>query len=89
MALSSKEKADIIKQFGNSEKDTGKVEVQIALLTTDIKKITEHLKENKKDFSTKRGLSRKTSQRRNLLTYLKDLDIVRYREVIKKLEIRG
>jgi small subunit ribosomal protein S15 len=89
MALSTKEKSIIIKEYGKTEKDTGKVEVQIALLTADIKKITNHLIDNKKDNSTKRGLSRKTSQRRALLAYLKKNDIMRYREVTKKLALRA
>lgn len=86
--LTTAEKLAIVEDFGG-EKNTGKTEVQVALLTADIKKITEHMKLNKKDNSTKRGLQVKVSKRRSLLTYLKNNDVVAYRELIAKLGLRG
>ncbi|NLW18612.1 MAG: 30S ribosomal protein S15 [Candidatus Cloacimonetes bacterium] len=88
MALDPAAKTAIMAEFKLHESDTGSPEVQIALLTRRIKDITEHLKEHKKDFSTRRGLLKLIGQRRRLLDYLKRKDINRYREVIKALEIR-
>ncbi|MDR2557267.1 MAG: 30S ribosomal protein S15 [Mycoplasmataceae bacterium] len=89
MAIAKAKKVEIIKAYGANEADTGKTEVQVALLTEDIKNITEHLKQAKKDYSTKRSLYHKTAQRKSLLNYLKELDINRYRDLVKKLNIRG
>ena len=88
MALTAKEKADIIKKFARNEKDTGSAEVQIAILTEEINDLTEHLKVHIHDFHSKRGLLMKVGKRRSLLDYLKKNDIQSYREVIKKLNIR-
>lgn len=81
-------KAEIIKEYGRSEGDTGSPEVQVALLTERIRDLTEHLKVNKKDHHSRRGLLMMVGQRRNLLEYLKKKDIERYRTLIEKLGIR-
>lgn len=84
-----KNKQEIIKQYGANEKDTGSVEVQIALLSQKISELTEHLKSNQKDFATKRGLLMMVGRRKRLLSYLKNRNLDGYRELIKKLGIRG
>ena len=86
--LSKEEKTEIIKQFQKDENDTGSPEVQIAILTQRIKELTEHLKENKKDHSSRRGLFKMIRRRKGLLNYLMENDIERYREVIEKLGLR-
>ena len=88
MALENAQKEDIIKKFGESDKDTGKTEVQIAIITERIKYLTEHLKNHKKDHHSRRGLLKLVGQRRRLLKYLTKIDILRYRAVIKELGIR-
>lgn len=88
MALSVEKKQEIIKNFARGEKDTGSAEVQIAILTEKIKNLTEHLKEHKHDYHSRRGLLKKVGQRRSLLNYLKNKDVTRYREVVKKLGLR-
>ena len=88
MALSKEDKAALVEKFGESAQDTGKTEVQIALLTERIKYMTEHLKIHKKDHHSRRGLLKLVGQRRRLLRYLTKKDINRYRAVIKELGIR-
>lgn len=88
MPLTPEAKTAIMAEFRLHESDTGSPEVQIAMLTTRIKDITEHLKVHAKDFSTRRGLLKLIGQRRRLLDYLKKKDINRYRETIKALGIR-
>ena len=88
MAISKERKAARIKEFGKNEKDSGNTQVQIAILTDEINDLTEHLKEHKHDFHSKRGLLMKVGKRRSLLDYLKDNDVIAYRELIKKLNIR-
>ena len=88
MALSSEEKAKIVKEFGKNAKDTGSIEVQIAILTREINDLTEHLKVHKHDYHSKRGLLMKVGQRRSKLNYLMKNDINKYRDVIKKLGLR-
>ena len=88
MALAKEEKAKIIKEFAKNEKDCGSAEVQIAILTKEINDLTEHLKVHKHDYHSKRGLLMKVGRRKKLLAYLKDNDVVSYREVIKKLNLR-
>jgi small subunit ribosomal protein S15 len=88
MALTKEVKQSIIKDFARDEKDTGSAEVQIAILTEEIRVLTEHLKEHKHDFHSRRGLLKKVGQRRNMLNYLAKKDVNRYREVIKKLGLR-
>ncbi len=87
--MTSKErKAEIIKEYGKSEGDTGSPEVQVALLTERIRNLTEHLKINQKDHHSRRGLLKMVGQRRNLLEYLKKNDIDRYRTLIERLGLR-
>lgn len=82
------EKTEIIKQYALHEGDTGSPEVQIAILTTRINALTEHLKVHKKDHHSRRGLLKMVGQRRNMLNYLQKSDIERYRVIIDKLGIR-
>ncbi len=88
MALSKEVKANIVKKFAQNETDTGSAEVQIAILTEEIKVLTEHLKEHKHDFHSRRGLLKKVGQRRNMLNYLLKTDVTRYRKLIKELGLR-
>ena len=88
MALTKETKQDIIKKYARSEKDTGSCEVQIAILTEEIKELTEHLKVHVHDHHSRRGLLKKVGQRRNLLNYLAKKDIQRYREIVSKLGLR-
>ena len=88
MALTKEKKQDIIKKYAKDEKDTGSAEVQIAILSEEILALTEHLKEHKHDFHSRRGMLKKVGQQRSLLNYLKNKDVTRYREVVKKLGLR-
>lgn len=86
--MTKEEKQQIIDTYKVHEGDTGSPEVQIAILTSRINSLTEHLKINKKDHHSRRGLLKMVGHRRNLLNYLMKKDITRYREIIKKLGIR-
>ena len=86
--MTKDEKQAIIEAYAVHEGDTGSPEVQIAILTSRINTLTEHLKVNKKDHHSRRGLLKMVGHRRNLLAYLQKKDINRYREIIKKLGIR-
>ena len=88
MALDKNIKADLVKKFGKDEKDTGSIEVQIAILTTEINSLTDHFKAHPKDNHSKRGLLRKVAQRKGLLEYLVKNDVTRYRKVVKELGLR-
>ena len=88
MALNTEAKMAIMAEFKLHDSDTGSPEVQVALLTTRIKEITEHLKIHKKDYHTRRGLLKLIGQRRRLLDYIMKKDIERYRKLIKALGIR-
>ncbi|MDP2422939.1 MAG: 30S ribosomal protein S15 [Bacteroidales bacterium] len=88
MYLTKETKKEIFKDFGRSEFDTGSPEGQISLFTHRIKHLTGHLKINRKDKATERSLVRLVGKRRRLLDYLKEKDITRYREIIKKLGLR-
>jgi small subunit ribosomal protein S15 len=88
MALKKEEKAKIVKEFGKDEKDTGSIEVQIAILTKEINNLTEHFKTHIHDFHSNRGLLIKVGQRKSKLNYLMKNDVARYREVINKLGLR-
>ena len=88
MYLTKNIKEGLFKEHGKSEKDTGSAEGQIALFTTRINHLTNHLKKNRKDFNTERSLVKMVGKRKNLLNYLKTKDIERYRSIIKKLSIR-
>jgi len=87
MALAPTEKQKIIKKFAQTTGDTGSPEVQIALLTAKIKKLTKHLKEHKKDVHSRRGLLAMVSKRRRLLAYLMKKDESRYKKVVGKLKL--
>ena len=89
MALTQEEKQKIIEKFARHQGDTGSPEVQIAFLTERILRLTEHLKEHKKDFHSRRGLYLMVGQRRRLLRYLKREDPHRYARLIQELGIRG
>ena len=88
MALTKEAKTKVIKKFARDAKDTGSPEVQIAILTEEINAPTEHLKNNKQDKHSKRGLLIKVGKRRSLLNYLLKTDVKRYREVVKNLGLR-
>ena len=88
MYLTKSIKEGLFKEHGKSEKDSGSAEGQIALFTTRINHLTNHLKKNRKDFNTERSLVKMVGKRKNLLNYLKAKDIERYRSIIKKLSIR-
>lgn len=86
--LEKKKKQAIIKKFKTHEEDTGSPQVQIAILTEEIKELTEHLKTHKKDFSSRRGLFRKVNLRRKLLNYLAKTEKEEYEKLVKKLKIK-
>lgn len=86
--LTKEKTAEIFAKYGGSEKNTGSTEGQIALLTYRIQKLSEHLKANHKDHSTRRSLLKMVGHRRSLLSYLANKDVIKYRELIKSLEIR-
>ena len=86
--LQKDEKQALIEQYATHEGDTGSPEVQIAILSTRISQLTEHLKVNKKDHHSRRGMQKMIGQRRSLLNYLQKKDIERYRSIIARLNIR-
>ncbi|MDR3502336.1 MAG: 30S ribosomal protein S15 [Legionella sp.] len=88
MSLNSADKAAIVNEFKRADKDTGSPEVQVSLITSRIKYLTEHFKEHKKDFHSRRGLQALVNKRRKLLKYLKSNDQGRYQTLIQKLELR-
>ena len=88
MALTKEQKAEIIANFGKDAKDTGSTQVQIAILTAEIKQLNEHLAVHIHDFHSKRGLLMKVGQRRSLLNYLKENDGHEYAAILAKLNLR-
>ena len=88
MSITTKEKENIFKKFGNDTKDSGSVYSQVALFTKKISDLTEHLKANRKDYGTQRSLQLMVGKRRKLLDYLKGKDILKYRELVKDLGLR-
>ncbi len=86
--ITKEKKQEIIEKYKVHEGDTGSPEVQIAILTYRIETLTEHLKANKKDHHSRRGLNKMVGHRRNLLGYLKENDIERYRSIIERLGLR-
>lgn len=86
--MDKQQKQEIINQFKRSEGDVGSVEVQVAILTARIRELTEHMKLNKKDFSSRKGLVGMVNQRRSLLRYLANNDFSRYTALIGKLGLR-
>ncbi|MCP4336303.1 MAG: 30S ribosomal protein S15 [Mycoplasma sp.] len=88
MAVSKEVKKKLIKKYGSNDKDTGAIEVQVAILTEDINLLTPHFKENKKDNHSRRGFLAKIQKRKNLLAYLKKINFERYSKLIKSLGLR-
>jgi len=88
MYITTEKKQEIFNQYGKSETNTGSPESQIALFSFRINHLTEHLKENRKDFGTQTALLRLVGKRRRLLDYLKEKNIERYREIVKSLNLR-
>lgn len=88
MSLSNENKTSIIEDYKLHESDTGSPEVQIAILTEKITRLTEHLKTHKKDYHSRRGLLKMVGKRRGLLNYLREKDAERYRDILKKLGLR-
>ena len=88
MTITKEKTAQLVKKFGANATDTGNPAVQVAILTERINSLTEHLKEHKHDFHSKRGLLMKVGKRRSLLNYLLENDVKRYREVVKSLGLR-
>ena len=86
--LTKETKAEIVKTYGRKEGDTGSAEVQVALLTAQINALTEHMKVNKKDYASNRGLLKMGGRRRSLLEHLKGEDINRYRTLVQQLGLR-
>lgn len=86
--LTREEKAQIVKDYQRFEGDTGSVEVQVALLTASINKLTVHMQQNKKDFHSNRGLLMMVGKRKSLMDYLRNEDVNRYRELVSKLGLR-
>ena len=89
MTINLKNKREIISKFGKNSKDSGSVEVQIAMLSVKIAELTEHLKINAKDFQAKRGLLMMVGKRKRMLVYLKNSNLERYRKIVKDLKLRG
>ncbi len=88
MSLTKQEKTELIQQYSTHTGDTGSPEVQIAILTTRISQLTEHLKVNRNDEHSRRGLYKLVGQRRRHLTYLKNKDVERYRKIVERLGLR-
>ena len=88
MSITNEKKAELIKEYGQKEGDTGSPEVQVAILTTRILNLTEHLKTHKKDFHSRRGLLIMVGQRRRLLDYLQSRNEGRYSDLISRLGLR-
>tara|TARA_B100000579_G_C22296035_1_gene604930 strand:+ start:104 stop:373 length:270 start_codon:yes stop_codon:yes gene_type:complete len=88
MSITNEKKAELIKEYGQKEGDTGSPEVQVAILTTRILNLTEHLKTHKKDFHSRRGLLIMVGQRRRLLDYLQSRNEARYLDLISRLGLR-
>ena len=88
MSITQERKAELITEFGKDDKDSGSASVQVAILSERIRNLTEHLKDHKKDFGSRRGLLAMVGQRRSLLDYIKAGDITAYQDLIEKLGLR-
>ncbi|MBM7586879.1 small subunit ribosomal protein S15 [Bacillus pakistanensis] len=88
MAITQERKNELISEYKTHDNDTGSPEVQIAILTEEINNLNEHLRTHKKDHHSRRGLLKMVGRRRNLLTYLRNKDVPRYRELINRLGLR-
>ena len=88
MSITQERKAELIAEFGKNDKDSGSASVQVAILSERIRSLTEHLKDHKKDFGSRRGLLAMVGQRRSLLDYIKSGDVATYKTLIEKLGLR-
>ena len=88
MSITQERKAELIAEFGKNDKDSGSASVQVAILYERIRNLTEHLKDHKKDFGSRRGLLAMVGQRRSLLDYIKSDDVAKYKALIEKLGLR-
>ena len=88
MSITQERKAELITEFGKNDQDSGSASVQVAILSERIRNLTEHLKEHKKDFGSRRGLLAMVGQRRSLLDYIKVGDVATYKALIEKLGLR-
>ncbi|MDC0993035.1 30S ribosomal protein S15 [Alphaproteobacteria bacterium] len=88
MSITQERKAELITEFGKNEQDSGSASVQVAILSERIRNLTEHLKEHKKDFGSRRGLLAMVGQRRSLLDYIKSSNVATYKALIEKLGLR-
>ena len=88
LSVSKERTAELIKEYGKNEHDSGSAEVQVAILSERIRNLTEHLKQHPKDHHSRRGLLKLVGKRRRLLVYIKDRDVLEYRDLIKRLGIR-
>ena len=88
MSITQERKAELITEFGKNEQDSGSALVQVAILSERIRNLTEHLKEHKKDFGSRRGLLAMVGQRRSLLDYIKSSNVATYKALIEKLGLR-
>ena len=88
MSITQERKAELITEFGKNDQDSGSASVQVAILSERILNLTEHLKEHKKDFGSRRGLLAMVGQRRSLLDYIKSDDVATYKALIEKLGLR-
>ena len=88
MSITQERKAELITEFGKNHQDSGSASVQVAILSERIRNLTEHLKEHKKDFGSRRGLLTMVGQRRSLLDYIKSGDVATYKALIEKLGLR-
>ena len=88
MSITQERKAELITEFGKNDQDSGSASVQVAILSERIRNLTEHLKEHKKDFGSRRGLLAMVGQRRSLLDYIKSSNVMTYKALIEKLGLR-
>ncbi len=88
MSLTKEQTLEIVKKFGDNEQDSGKADVQVAILTARINHLTEHFSAHKKDHASRRGLMQMVGKRRRLLNYIAKRDVERYRSLIKELKLR-
>ena len=88
MSITQERKAELITEFGKNDQDSGSASVQVAILSERIRNLTEHLKEHKKDFGSRRGLLAMVGQRRSLLDYIKSANVATYKALIEKLGLR-
>ena len=88
MSITQERKAELIIEFGKNDQDSGSASVQVAILSERIRNLTEHLKDHKKDFGSRRGLLAMVGQRRSLLDYIKSNDVATYKALIEKLGLR-